>query len=44
VLDANLPQPLAPTLYSRAGDGVAGLLVGVAFVIVMRARRRRTSQ
>ena len=28
VLDASLPQALAPTLYARMGDAVAGLLVG----------------
>jgi apolipoprotein N-acyltransferase len=39
VLDAPLPQGIAPTLYARAGDGTAGLLVGLAFLWVMRSRR-----
>ena len=30
VLDANLPQPVPPTVYVRAGDGPAALMVGVA--------------
>jgi hypothetical protein len=49
VLDAPLPQGIAPTPYARAGDGPAGLLVGLAFLWVMRSRRapskgRRTAQ
>ena len=40
VLDANLPQPVPPTAYVRAGDGPAALMVGAALVIVLRARRR----
>jgi apolipoprotein N-acyltransferase len=39
VLDAPLPQGIAPTPYARAGDGTAGLLVGLAFLWVMRSRR-----
>jgi apolipoprotein N-acyltransferase len=39
VLDAPLPQGIAPTLYARAGDGTAGLLVGLAFLWVVRSRR-----
>ena len=31
VLDAPLPQPIAPTLYARTGDGPAALLVGAGF-------------
>ena len=40
VLDAPLPQPIAPTPYARVGDGPLGVLMGVAFVLVMRSRRR----
>jgi apolipoprotein N-acyltransferase len=43
VLDSALPQPLAPTLYARAGDGPAGLLVGLAFFWVLRSRRSSSS-
>jgi apolipoprotein N-acyltransferase len=38
VLDAPLPQGIAPTPYARAGDGPAGLLVGLAFLWVVRSR------
>ncbi len=40
VVDANLPQPISPTLYARTGDGLAALIAGVAFVLVLRSRRR----
>ena len=40
VLDAPLPQPIAPGLYVRAGDAPAALLVAVGFILVMRRRRR----
>ena len=40
VLDSSLPRPLLPTPYARAGDAPAGLMVGIAFVLVMRWRRR----
>jgi apolipoprotein N-acyltransferase len=43
VLDSALPQALAPTLYARAGDGPAGLLVGLAFFWVLRSRRSSSS-
>jgi apolipoprotein N-acyltransferase len=48
VLDAPLPQPIAPTPYARLGDGPVGVIVGIAFLWVMgsrwrsRARERRT--
>jgi apolipoprotein N-acyltransferase len=42
VLDSALPRPVGRTLYVRAGDGAAGLLIGAAFVIVIRRRSRRT--
>jgi len=40
VLDAPLPQPTARTLYARWGDGPVGIVVGIAFLWVMRSRRR----
>jgi apolipoprotein N-acyltransferase len=43
VLDSPLPQALAPTPYARAGDGPAGLLVGLAFLWVLRSRRASLS-
>jgi apolipoprotein N-acyltransferase len=44
VLDASLPKALAPTLYARVGDAAAGLLVGLALLVVMRTRRKRPLQ
>ncbi len=41
VLDARLPQAIAPTLYERAGDSIAGMVVGLAFLWAIRSRRRR---
>jgi apolipoprotein N-acyltransferase len=40
VLDSALPRPLPPTVYARAGDGPAVLLVAFAFILVLRGRRR----
>jgi apolipoprotein N-acyltransferase len=40
VLDAPLPQPIAPTLYARLGDLPATALVVLAFAIVIRRRKR----
>ena len=40
VFDGPLPQPVEPTAYVRAGDGVATLLVGIALLIVFRRRAR----
>jgi apolipoprotein N-acyltransferase len=40
VLDARLPQAIAPTVYVRAGDGPAGLIVGAALVLLLRRRRQ----
>jgi apolipoprotein N-acyltransferase len=40
VFDGPLPQPVEPTAYVRAGDGVAALLVGIALLIVFRRRAR----
>jgi apolipoprotein N-acyltransferase len=39
VLDSALPQEIAPTPYARAGDAPAGLVVGLAFLWVLRSRR-----
>jgi len=38
LLDAPLPRAIAPTLYARFGDGLAGVLVAVALIIVLRRR------
>ena len=40
VLDAPLPRSIGRTLYVRAGDGAAALLLGLAAVIVLRRRKR----
>ena len=40
VLDARLPRPIAPTLYARAGDSLAGLIVVLALIPVLWSRRR----
>jgi apolipoprotein N-acyltransferase len=44
VLDAPLPQAIAPTPYARLGDGPVGAMVGIAFLWVMRSRWRRGSR
>jgi apolipoprotein N-acyltransferase len=41
VLDARLPQPLAPTLYARFGDRTPAVLLAIAFGCLI-ARLRRT--
>ncbi len=41
VLDASLPREIDPTLYVRTGDGLVGLILGIAAVIVVRRRVRR---
>jgi apolipoprotein N-acyltransferase len=41
VVDSPLPQAIAPTLYVRAGDSIAGALVAGAFVLGIRRRRRK---
>jgi apolipoprotein N-acyltransferase len=40
ILDSGLPSPLPRTLYARVGDAAAGLMVAVAFILIMRRRRR----
>jgi apolipoprotein N-acyltransferase len=42
VIDSSLPQALAPTLYVRAGDGFAGLLLGLALILVVRRKLRKS--
>jgi apolipoprotein N-acyltransferase len=39
VLDARLPRPLAPTLYARAGDSIAWIMIALALAWAIRARR-----
>jgi apolipoprotein N-acyltransferase len=41
VLDSALPRAAGRTLYVRAGDGAAGLLIGATFIIVIRRRMRQ---
>jgi apolipoprotein N-acyltransferase len=43
VVDSPLPQAIAPTLYVRAGDSIAGALVAGAFVLGIRRRRRKSA-
>jgi apolipoprotein N-acyltransferase len=38
VLDSPLPRRIDPPLYARAGDAFAGLVLGIAIVIVIRRR------
>ncbi|MDQ8730136.1 apolipoprotein N-acyltransferase [Bradyrhizobium sp. LHD-71] len=38
ILDAALPQPLAPTVYNRAGDVPAGLFIAAALAVALRRR------
>ncbi len=40
VLDGPLPQPIEPTPYVRAGDGVVAVALGIALLIVFRRRSR----
>jgi apolipoprotein N-acyltransferase len=42
VLDSPLPRALDATIYVRAGDGTVGLLMGVAFIIMIRRRTKQT--
>jgi len=41
ILDAPLPREIDPTLYVRTGDGLAGLMLGIAAIVVIRRRVRR---
>jgi apolipoprotein N-acyltransferase len=41
VLDAALPRPRPPTIYARLGDAPAAIAMAIAFVLLMRWRRRR---
>jgi apolipoprotein N-acyltransferase len=40
ILDSPLPQAIDPTIYSRTGEGLAALILVIAFVIVIRRRLR----
>jgi apolipoprotein N-acyltransferase len=40
LIDAALPQAIAPTIYVRAGDGLVGLLLGAVLILVVRRRLR----
>jgi apolipoprotein N-acyltransferase len=40
VLDSRLPRPVAATLYARAGDSLAALLLAGAAILVVRRRVR----
>ena len=41
VLDSPLPRPIGRTLYVRAGDGIAALMIGAALMIIIRRRMRQ---
>jgi apolipoprotein N-acyltransferase len=41
VMDVALPRRIDPPLYARTGDAGVALLIGVAFIIVLRRRIRR---
>jgi apolipoprotein N-acyltransferase len=41
VLDAPLPQPIAPTAYARLGDALAWIMVFAALAWIILARRRQ---
>ena len=40
VIDSELPQRLAPTLYLRGGDVLVKILFGFGFLVVIRRRLR----
>ncbi len=40
VLDSTLPRPLARTVYARAGDRIAALLIATTCVLILRRRKR----
>ena len=42
VLDAPLPRRIRPTIYARAGDGIAALIFLAAIFVVVRNRMRST--
>jgi apolipoprotein N-acyltransferase len=44
VLDAPLPRVVAPPLFVRAGDSLAGLMIAAAVALVIRRRVRRKSR
>jgi apolipoprotein N-acyltransferase len=42
VIDASLPRRIARPLYARIGDSAALLMAGLAFIVVVRRRTRRS--
>jgi apolipoprotein N-acyltransferase len=40
ILDASLPRPTNPPLYVSTGDGLVGLILGLAAIVVVRRRVR----
>lgn len=42
VIDGPLPRPVASTFYAKSGDGLIGLVIATALIIVLRKRTRRT--
>ncbi len=40
ILDARLPRAAATTMFAKTGDGLAGVIVGIAFVLVVRRRAK----
>jgi apolipoprotein N-acyltransferase len=44
VIDAALPQRLAPTLYARAGDGPLAAMLILALIVIWRSRAVRRTQ
>ncbi len=43
VLDAPLPRAIAPTIYVRTGDSLAGLMLAGGLAMVIRRRFRRAT-
>jgi apolipoprotein N-acyltransferase len=41
VIDAALPKPIRSTIYVRTGNGLAGLMVAIALVVIVRRRLQR---
>ncbi|MBZ0146453.1 MAG: apolipoprotein N-acyltransferase, partial [Pseudorhodoplanes sp.] len=44
VIDGPLPRPVASTFYAKSGDGLIGLVIATALIIVLRKRTRRTGE
>jgi apolipoprotein N-acyltransferase len=43
ILDSALPQAIEPTVYVRTGDGLVGLGLAAAFIVIIRRRARANS-